>query len=341
MKIAIVGAGFCGLSLSHFLLQSKSCQVTLFDHNGIGGGASGVATGLLHPYTGEQARRSWKATEAIGATFALLKIVEAATGRIAASYDGIVRKVQDEKQKAAFLSHAEQFGDVEPIDDHSFFIKSGITVHCQNYLQGLWGMVAQAGGILVQKPISSLSDLESYDRIVLTAGSGISGFPEAKSLRFGRTKGQVLTAEVPPSLQEGLKSIIGKGYLAKGDNPGICYLGSTYEKSFVSEAPDRSVAEKEILPRAAQFFPQVDQLRIVDCSSGVRVTRIGHHYPIIARFSPSSWALTGMGSRGLLYHAYLAELLAHAIQTGNDACIPSEVLVDAMKEAAAHEKVCV
>lgn len=331
MKVAIIGAGFCGLSLSYFLLQSGSCQVTLFDPNGIGGGTSGIATGLLHPYAGEQGRRSWRASEGIGATLALLKHIKTATGRIAASYDGIVRLVHNEEQKAAFISHVERFGDVEQIDDHSFLIKSGITVHSQSYLQGLWEMVAQAGGILVQKPVASLSDLESYDHIVLAAGSGIAGFLEAKRLHFKCTKGQVLTAEVPQSLQKGLQSTIGKGYLAQGESPGMCYLGSTYERLFSSEAPDRSFAEQEILPKAAAFYPQVDQLRIVNCSSGVRVTRPGHYHPIIARFSLSNWALTGMGSRGLLYHAYLAELLAQAIQTGNDACIPIEVWVDAME----------
>ncbi len=331
MKIAIIGAGFCGLSLSHFLLQSGSCHVTLFDPNGVGGGASGIATGLLHPYAGEQGRRSWRASEGIRATFALLKQVEAVTGRIVASYDGIVRLVHNEGQKAAFLSHIERFEDVEQIDEHSFLIKSGITVHSQSYLQGLWEMIAQARGILVQKSVTALSDLESYDHVVLAAGSGIAGFLEAKGLRFKRTKGQVLTAEVPPLLQEGLQSTIGKGYLVQGASPGVCYLGSTYERLFSSESPDRSFAEQEILPKAAVFFPQVDQLRIVNCSSGIRVTRPGHYHPIIARFSLSSWMLTGMGSRGLLYHAYLAELLAQAIQTGNNACIPKEVWVDAMQ----------
>lgn len=51
MNIAIIGAGFSGLALAYFLLQS-SAHVTLFDAVGIGGGASGIATGLLHPYPG-------------------------------------------------------------------------------------------------------------------------------------------------------------------------------------------------------------------------------------------------------------------------------------------------
>ncbi len=338
MKIAIIGAGFCGLGLSYFLLRSGLCHVTLFDPNGIGGGASGIAAGLLHPYAGEQGRRSWKASEGIEATLGLLKSIEVATGRIVASYGGVVCMAHSEERKATFIRHIERFGDVKRIDDHCFLIKSGITVHSQSYLQGLWEMIVQAGGILVQKPVASLSDLESYDHIVLAAGSGLLGFLEAKRLRFRCTKGQVLTAEVPPPLQKGLQSTISKGYLVQGESPGICYLGSTYERLFSSEAPDRSFAEQEILPKVAVFFPQVDQLRVVNCSSGARVTRSGHYHPIIARFSGSTWALTGMGSRGLLYHAYLGELLAQAIQTGRESCIPKEVWIDATENPSIDEK---
>ena len=37
------------------------------------------------------------------------------------------------------------------------------------------------------------------------------------------------------------------------------------------------------------------------------------------------WALTGLGSRGLIYHALLADALARAVITGDDCAIPSEV----------------
>ena len=329
MKIAIVGAGFCGLGLSHFLLKSAGCHVTVFDPKGIGGGASGIATGLLHPYPGEQGRRSWRGSEGMASTMALVEEVEAVTGRSVATRGGILRSVQDKEQRKAFLSHIDRYGDVEEIDASTFLITSGITIHSQRYLQGLWEMVAQRGGALISREIRSLSELTNeYDCAILTAGSGIATFPESKQLQIGRTKGQVLTAQVPTNLQEELHSLIGKGYLATGERPETCYLGSTYERPFISEGPDQLVAEQEILPKLALSFPSISQLNIIDCSSGIRVSRIGHYYPIIARFSPSKWALTAMGSRGLLYHAYLSQLLSQAIISQDNSCIPTEVFMD-------------
>jgi glycine/D-amino acid oxidase-like deaminating enzyme len=332
MKIAVIGAGFCGLSLGYFLLQSGRSAVTLFDPKGIGGGASGIATGLLHPYAGEQGHRSWRATEAIGATRDLLKQVERTIGRAVVSEGGILRVMQNDAQRQSFLSHIERYGDVEQINESSFLIRSGMTIHCQTYLQGLWKMVEQRGGVLIPQGITSLSELSAYDQVILAAGGGIIGFPESEQLRYRRTKGQVLTAEVPVHLHAKVRSMIGKGYLAAGEDPGICYLGSTYEKPVISEEPDRDFAERAILPKTASFFPDVDQLRIVDCRSGVRVSRLGHYYPIVARFSPSTWALTAMGSRGLLYHAYLARFLAEAILTSDSTQIPSEVLFKINKD---------
>jgi glycine/D-amino acid oxidase-like deaminating enzyme len=324
MRIAIIGAGFCGLALSYFLLRFGKSDLTLFDSKGIGGGASGIAAGLLHPYPGEQGRRSWRASEAIETTAALLREVEMTTGKKIASFEGIISLPQNEEQMLTWINHSQRFKDVELIEGNAFLITSGITVNCQAYLRNLWGMVAERGGCLIKRSINSFSDLEGYDHIVLAGGNGIAHFPESEKLRFRQTKGQVLKAEALTPFQDE-RSTVSKGYLAKGEAPGICYLGATYERLFTSVEPDRAIAEREILPKIARFFPDVDQLRIISCSSGVRVARIGHYYPIIAHFPPSKWVFTGMGSRGLLYHAYLAQALAEAIYTGNAAKIPSEV----------------
>ncbi|HRD55095.1 MAG TPA: FAD-dependent oxidoreductase, partial [Parachlamydiaceae bacterium] len=50
MKIAIIGAGFAGLATAWHLLQHQDkipLEVTIFDSSGFGGGASGIAAGLL------------------------------------------------------------------------------------------------------------------------------------------------------------------------------------------------------------------------------------------------------------------------------------------------------
>ena len=67
MKVAVIGAGFCGLAVVWNLLNQlfqPNLEVTLFDKTAIGSGASGVAAGLLHPYAGAHAKLNWRGKEA-------------------------------------------------------------------------------------------------------------------------------------------------------------------------------------------------------------------------------------------------------------------------------------
>ena len=93
MKIAIVGAGYAGLSACWHLLQ-RNAEVTLFDEKGVGAGASGASTGLLHPYPAKLARRSLRADEAMREALALIEIA----GQDTASHTGIVRLAMSEEQ---------------------------------------------------------------------------------------------------------------------------------------------------------------------------------------------------------------------------------------------------
>ncbi|MFS8563307.1 MAG: hypothetical protein LVR00_02840 [Rhabdochlamydiaceae bacterium] len=43
--------------------------------------------------------------------------------------------------------------------------------------------------------------------------------------------------------------------------------------------------------------------------AGMRVTNPAHYFPIIEKIDERTWVVTALGSRGLLYHAYLAEQL--------------------------------
>ncbi len=60
----ILGAGFAGLAVCWYLLKKGNAEVTLFDRQGPGAGASGASAGLLHPYTGPHARVPWEGLDA-------------------------------------------------------------------------------------------------------------------------------------------------------------------------------------------------------------------------------------------------------------------------------------
>src|SRR5665213_1665043 len=110
MRIAILGTGFAGLSVAwHLLNLNADCEVILFDPKGIGGGASGMAAGLMHPYVGEEGKRSFLGTEGMEASIELIDAVEAILGESVSRRDGILRYVVSEEQNQLFLSHRESF----------------------------------------------------------------------------------------------------------------------------------------------------------------------------------------------------------------------------------------
>jgi hypothetical protein len=61
-RYAIIGGGFAGVATAWHLLAAGKGSVAgldLFDASGLGGGASGAAAGLLHPYTPKGKVPAW------------------------------------------------------------------------------------------------------------------------------------------------------------------------------------------------------------------------------------------------------------------------------------------
>ena len=81
LRYAVLGAGFAGLSVAYHLLKhspkDSNLRIDIFDEAGIGGGASGVSGGLLHPYS-PKAKLLWRAAECWDEALRLLSVAEAA-----------------------------------------------------------------------------------------------------------------------------------------------------------------------------------------------------------------------------------------------------------------------
>lgn len=308
-KAAVIGAGFAGLAISHHLL-SKGVAVTLFDQKGVGGGASGVASGLLHPYAGEQARRSYLADEALAAAKDLITLSQSFSTDLVADFSGVIRKATLEQAKM-LLSHKEVYKDVEVVDETTFLITSGIAVHSKKYLHGLF-LALQAKGLKLKiQKISSLEELKEYDYYFLSLGAGVFSFPELDRLMLKPVKGQALICKWPIDIPPLRHSIIGKGYIVPIEN-GYVQVGSTYERGLLDEGIDKEKAVAELTPKVKVLVPEWNSIEVKDCKAGVRVSRMGHYFPLIEKVGDKGWILTAMGSRGLLYHGYAAKMLVES-----------------------------
>ncbi|CAN7118776.1 unnamed protein product [Brassica rapa subsp. narinosa] len=81
LRYAVLGAGFAGISVAWHLLKDcpkeLSLSVDVYDEVGIGGGASGVSGGLLHPYS-PKGKLLWHGGECWRECLELLSVAETA-----------------------------------------------------------------------------------------------------------------------------------------------------------------------------------------------------------------------------------------------------------------------
>ncbi len=318
MKIAILGCGLCGLATAFHLSQCADTQITLFDKAPLGQNTSGIAAGLLHCYIGARGKANWMGIEGVNATKRLIHVAEGALGYPVAMNLGIFRPAitmdqQSDFQKAAKLySHDIHWQTKIQYDFHpsgiysGIFLESGVLVDCPNYMKGLWKACSAASVQKIQTLVSSLSDLKDFDLIIVTAGAETLHLPELSHLPLTPIKGQILEFNWQKEWGDLPHPVNSHAYLLKTGMQGI--IGATFEREFVSPKPDREFAALDLLPKIHQFFPGLSKNLLLDCRAGIRASTPDHR-PLLLQAAEKTWVLTGMGSKGLLYHALYAERL--------------------------------
>jgi glycine/D-amino acid oxidase-like deaminating enzyme len=92
-----------------------------------------------------------------------------------------------------------------------------------------------------------------------------------------------------------------------------CFVGSTFEKTFSHDSVDYNQSCRELVAKAVEMFPPLKNFALLNSYAGVRCVT-PQRRPMIAQVSSRVWVYTGMGSKGLLYHALLAEELVAQIK---------------------------
>lgn len=311
MYIAVVGAGFAGLATAWFLKKNPGIQVDLFDERGVGGGASGIAAGLLHPYVGEEGKRSQGGSLALQESVSLIESVQDFVGKRVMK-NGLIRYLPLACQQKQFEEHEKIHGDVRRLSIDRFWIDSGYTVDCPLYLNGLWNMLEEKGSRLHKEAVNSTEEIlkKGYDAVLIAAGKGSLGMGGVGAISASLVKGQVLIGSFGKRATLPEVSLVGKGYIAIQERK--CILGSTYEK-ISDPAPDLELCRNQLFPKLLQIYPDLDLIEGLEAKAAFRVCMRGHYFPLLRKESDRVWVLTGLGSRGLLYHALLGKQAAAGI----------------------------
>jgi len=289
MQMHVIGAGFFGLAVSWFLLE-RGHHVTLYDPKGIGGGASGMAAGLLHPYSSGTGKIHPLGMEGLKETYALIDIAETALGRPVADRSGLIRMGVNFPNLIP-LSQAEKETLFPGVAAGNAYRLQGATVDCKAYLQGLWKACEAQGATFRQEAVHTLPQ----ESTIVTAGY--------ESLQFGTLplrplKGQLLEIEHRP-----LKvTLNGPVYCTPGSP---AWLGATFERGNADPNVDLAEAKRLLLPKYQTLFPG-NKLEIIGARGGIRATT-PNRLPLLQQIAPRAWALTGLGSKGLLLHAFFAK----------------------------------
>lgn len=325
MKIAILGSGFSGLATAWNLLQNHIVQIDLFDPNGIGGGASKMAAGLLHKYAGAHAKLNRFGDEGEKETKILLDVASKTLGHSVILSHGLLRLAIGEAKKEEFLKRAKSYPELQwqsaeecqkiapgISTNPGIFIANSLSVDCEAYLQGLWKACANLGARFFQEKILELKQLSDYSAIVVAVGAHMHFFDEFRNLRVTQVKGQLLEMVWPNFLPYLSTSLNAEAYITNSKDPQIVVAGATFEKDFTFEEEEPEKAKQLLLPKVRNLFPPLESLSIVRVRAGLRAST-PDHLPIIGQFEKKLFAITGMGSKGLLYHALYAKQLSTMI----------------------------
>lgn len=230
-----------------------------------------------------------------------------------------------------------------------------------------------------QREISAVSDLFNentgihadgnsggpYDNVVLCAGAAVKQFTDLENVPLTPCLGQNLILEsenlsvdvplmsgsyvVPKTVTDQMVSDETEQNISIRPVRQIV-AGATYEYGLnaYDDGVDIEDLKAVLSKRLHKLVPQLyDDWKVMGAQSGVRALppRLKEGaIPIAVKVegTPSNrwcWVLTGLGGRGLIYHAFLGRKLAHAIAAGNDTHIPG----DARKQVItlkASEAVC-
>ena len=353
LRVHIVGGGIAGLAVGYHV-ASQVERVTFYDMNEGPGvsGASVVSAGLLHPIT-TSGKLMWRGNEAYTSARNLLNAVQMDNITTKLSQDSqlfhnFYSSSEFEKWQAAakLLPDYIECCDITKLDGvlssinnkvekpivGSIRIKNACIVNSPLYLKCLYQSILKQNKHTswVQHTVNDTNDYQQLrqspdDIIVITAGPGIRHLwphEEIENLQYAKGQNLIYSSD---DIKVDNGYISGE-YIVPSVNNDVIY-GASYEYSLdtLEKGPDISGALK-YLNRSPFYTNYLHDKKITRVTAGIRVVpKRGHKgkLPVVLKHKtiPNVYCITGFGSRGLLYHSFIADLLVKSMLSNDDSIL--------------------
>lgn len=315
----IRGAGVAGLTAAWYCRQA-GLSVMVTDTGLCGSGASGTWWALMNPATGVQPapipgmKQALIGFEVMRDT---LKLRDAPWIKA-----GIWRPAVDKALEKGFtkaMSHPDWPAGWLRLDRpvHGLTgsallrVTTGYAIDMRLWLTSVANHLRETG-VDIRENVTPNDEVAAKYRID-TVGSDILTDPAWSHLRLHPIKGQLREVDVS-GIRGTYPALSGRGYAIQTDGDRWI-IGSTYEHEFSDSKPDPAY-DGYLIDRFKALFPQPVSVTVVGRWAGIRV---GTHnrQPILAQHpdQPGHWAITGLGSKGLIYSQILGQELAARLTT--------------------------
>ncbi|KAJ1633258.1 FAD dependent oxidoreductase [Pavlovales sp. CCMP2436] len=218
----------------------------------------------------------------------------------------------------------------------------GLCIDAPSYLRALWAATAEAAAsarwCVVE--VRALAELcAQFDAVVVAVGAASANVPGLEKQPLSLVRGQTLCYRMPVEACPRV-GVLGGVYLVPlEDAPGGRRVigGATYEPLGMgaeaevevdADAPSAALADLRV--QLGLLWPPSEGAQLKGGrlhGSGIRaVPPRTHRVPLTGRVpgTENAWFVTGLGGRGLLYHAELGRTVAAAALTNDNGALLSE-----------------
>lgn len=348
-------------------------NVTIFDPYPPGcAPGSSAAAGLLHPFTPRVKKLAWRAKRGLGSAHQLIDFVCGDDREGIIRQPGLIRLAFDRKSIQDFIVAANRAPNeaeyLEPEEmGHRFpslpkvpgvYLPRACVVNVPEYMRRIWGMCLKTGRAeWRQQRVRNMSELGDFDTVIFCAGAYIRQVDGLEHVPIKAVRGQNLIFESDAGAEVPVisKKYVVPDYFGRGVIAGATFENreeGESEESYLesTKCADINRALAELSEPLNKLVPGISEKEVKGNSCGLRALPPRNQdgsIPIVTRVdmseSSSVWVYTGLGSRGLLHHAYLGRCMAHAVASGNEKFIPHEArrFDLTLKHAEGEEAVCI